>query len=285
MPERVRKVGVSMLTLDVQFHRDIKAGFEKAAREAGYELALTVAEYRAADQAIQIARFAARKEVEAIVVTPCDSASVGIPIEQANKSRIPVFTLDIANTSGRGKVVSHVASDNLAGGRKAGELMVQALGGRGRVAIVVLPGMNSILERVRGFKEVIAGAPGIEILGELPVWADPRKESAALVGQIMRRFELDGIFCTNDEFSMGAVAALEAAGKLGKVKIIGFDGTEEVRAEIERGRIHGEIVQQPIEMAASCMRAVRDHFAGRPVPPQIPVEVTVRTAANARAGR
>jgi ribose transport system substrate-binding protein len=284
--ERAQKViGVSMLTMGVQFHRDLKAGLEKAAGEAGYALKLSVAEYRVADQAVLVARLTARKLVDAIVLTPCDCATVGIPIEQANRAGIPVFTLDIGNTSNRGKVLSHVASDNLAGGRKAGQLMVEVLGGRGKVVVVVLPGMTSMLDRLRGFKEAIAGAKGIEIVGELPVWADPRKESAALLGQMMRRFQVDGIFCTNDEFAMGAVAAVEAAGKVGQVKIIGYDGTEEVRGEIERGRIHGEVVQHPVEMATLVMRAVQDHFAGRPVPSYIPAEVTVRTSANARATR
>src|SRR5512138_954104 len=117
-----------MQTMGVQFHRDLRAGLEKAAAEAGLALELSVAEYRIADQAVQIARLTARKLVDAIVLTPCDSSTVGIPIEQANRAGIPVFTMDIGNTSNRGKVVSHIGSDNLSGGRKAGELMVQALG-------------------------------------------------------------------------------------------------------------------------------------------------------------
>ncbi len=284
--ERAQKViGVSMLTLGVQFHRELKAGLEKAASDAGYGIRLTNAEYRAAGQAIQVARLAVRRQVDAMVLTPCDCATVGIPIEQANRAGIPVFTVDIAKTGSRGKVVSHIASDNLAGGRKAGELMVQALGGRGKVVIVMLPGMTSMVDRVRGFKESLSVAKGIEIVGEIPVWLDPRKESAAALRQMLGRFAVDGIFCANDEFAMGAVAAVEAAGKLGQVKIVGYDGTEEVRAEIQRGRVYGDIVQHPTDMAKLAIGAVRDHFAGRAVPPFIPAEVSVYTAVAARAAR
>jgi ribose transport system substrate-binding protein len=277
-------IGVSMLTLDVQFHREVKVGLEKAAKDAGYELALTVADLLVAEQAIQIARFAVQKKVAAIVITPCDSASVGIPIEQANRYGVPVFTLDIANTSGRGKVVSHVASDNLAGGRKAGELMIQALDGRGKILVATHPGVTSMADRVRGFKEVVAKAPGIQLVGELPVWMDARKESTALIAQTLRRTTVNGIFGGNDEFALGAVAAVEAAGKTAQVKIIGYDGTEEARAEIRRGRIYGDVVQHPADMAALAVRAVRDHLAGRSVPQFIAAELSVCTGADARAG-
>lgn len=286
MAERAQKVvGVSLLTQEIQFHREIKLGLEKAAREAGFALALTVAEFRAADQAIQVARFAARKEVDAIVLTPCDSGSVGIPIEQANRAGIPVVTLDIADTSGRGRVVTHVASDNLAGGRKAAELMVKALNGRGKVLVTTHPGVTSMADRVRGFKEVLAANQGMQLVGEVPVWNEPRKECAAVLGQMLARISVDGVFGGNDEFAMGALAAVEAAGKLGKVVIVGYDGTEEARAEIQRGRIYGDIVQHPAEMAALSIRAIRDHLAGKSLPPFLPAEVTVYTAADARAGR
>ncbi len=286
MAERAQKViGVSLLTVQLQFHRDIKAGLEKAAREAGFELALTVAEFRVADQAIQVARFAARKAVDAIVITPCDSSSIGIPIEQANRAGIPVVTVDIANTAGRGTVVTHVASDNLAGGRKAGELMVKALNGRGKVLITTHPGVSSMAERVRGFKEVLAAHDGMQLVGEVPVWNEPRKECAAILGQMLARIGVDGVFGGNDEFAMGAVAAVEAAGKMGKIVIVGYDGTEEVRAEIQRGRVYGDVVQHPMEMAALSIRAIGDHLAGRSLPPFLPAEVTVYTAAEARAGR
>ncbi len=102
MAERTRKViGVSMLTMGVQFHRDLRAGLERAAAEAGYALKLSVAEYRVAEQAVQVARLAARKQVDAFVLTPCHCETVGIPIEHANRVGIPVFTLDLANKSNR----------------------------------------------------------------------------------------------------------------------------------------------------------------------------------------
>jgi ribose transport system substrate-binding protein len=66
--------------------------------------------------------------MDAIIVCPADSKGIGPAIEQANNAGIPVFTADIAAQGGR--VVSHVASDNLAGGRLAADFIARALGGQ-----------------------------------------------------------------------------------------------------------------------------------------------------------
>jgi ribose transport system substrate-binding protein len=163
--------------------------------------------------------------------------------------------------------------------------MVKALHGQGKVLVVTQPGITSMVDRVRGFKEVLAGNPGMQIVGEIPIWADLRKESAALLEQMLARVSPDGVFCGNDEFAMGAVTAVEASGKVGKVAIVGYDGNEEACAEIRRGRIYGDVVQHPAEIAALSIRAIQDHFAGKSLPPFLPAAVTVYTADEARAGR
>lgn len=277
-------LGVSMITLEIEFHRVLRAGLEMAAREAGIELAISVAEYSPTDQATQVDDFVAGGEVDAILMTPCDSVAVGAAIQRANQAGVPVFTVDVASTSGRGEVVSHIASDNPLGGRKAGELMASGLEGRGTVAILTHPGVTPVIERVRGFREVIAGHEGILVLGELPAWRNARAEATGLVRRLLAGTAVDGVFCTNGELTMGAVAGVEAAGRTGQVVVVGYDGTREAREAIRQGRIHAEVVQHPEVIAALAIGAVRDHLAGRPVPPVISAEIGVRVA-DGRGGR
>lgn len=282
MAQRDRKVvGVSMLTLDIPFHRELEAGVRRAAQQAGLDVVVEDSHYAASDQAARIGAHAASRDVDALLLTPCDPVAVGAPIEQANRAGLPVFTVDIASAGGRGKVVTHVGSDNVEGGRKAGELMVQALGGRGIVLMVMHPGIASMLDRIRGFREVVGASRGILVVGELPVFGKAREESAARVGEMLGRSAVKGIFCCNDEFALGAVAAVEAAGRTGKVVIVGFDGTDEARQAIRVGKIHADVVQQPARMAELAVGAVRDHLAGKPVPPRIVAELTTCTAADA----
>ncbi len=282
MAQRDRKViGLSMLTLDIPFHRELRAGVERAARQAGLEVVVTDSHYRASDQATHLAAHVASDDVDALLVTPCDPVAVGAAIDQANRAGLPVFTVDIASAGDRGRVVTHVGSDNVEGGRMAGELMVKALGGRGTVLMVMNPGIASMLDRIRGFREVVGTARGVLVIGEIPVFGQPRQESAALIGEMLGRAQVKGIFCCNDEFAMGAVAAVEAAGRAGQVTIVGFDGTDEARQAIRAGKIHADVVQQPARMAELVVGAIRDHLAGKPVPPRVVAELTTYTAADA----
>ena len=76
-----------------------------------------------------------------------------------------MFTADIA--AQEGEVVCHIASDNVAGGRLAGEYLAKALGGEGKVAIINQPAITSVLDRVQGFREVIAKYPHLQIVADV----------------------------------------------------------------------------------------------------------------------
>lgn len=266
-----------MITLEIEFHRELRAGLVEAASEAELELVFSLEDYSPTEQAVHLTEFATERDVDAILLTPCDSATIGAAIERVNRLGVPVFTVDVASTSGRGQVVSHVASDNALGGRKAGELMAAALAGRGNVAILTHPGVTPVIERVRGFREVIAAHEELLVVGELPAWVDARAEAAELVRRLLAGAVVDGLFCTNGELTMGAVAGVKAAGRAGRVVVVGYDGTREAREAIRVGLIHADVVQHPRVLAALAMGAIRDHLAGRPVPPVITAAIDVRT--------
>jgi ribose transport system substrate-binding protein len=279
--DRPKVIGVSLLSFQHQFFQDLRAGLEQKAREYGWELVVTAGEFDPARQANQIDDFIARG-VDAIIVAPCDSVGVGASIEQANKAAIPVFTTDIASTSSVGKVVAHVASDNYVGGRRAGELMVKALGGQGDIVLITHPGVTSVIDRVRGFKDVVGKARGIRILAEVPAWGQRTKATAVMEDLLTRLPDVRGVFAINDDSALGALAAVTAAGKAGKIVIVGYDATPEARQAMKRGLIYGDTIQYPRKMGELTLAAVRDHFAGKKVPAFIPVETGVFTAADAQ---
>lgn len=278
---RTKVIGVSLLTSQHQFFQELRAGLEQKARELGWELVVTSGEFDPARQANQLDDFVARR-VDAIVVAPCDSVGIGASIEQANKAGIPVFTTDIASTSGVGKVVAHVASDNHVGGRRAGELMVKALGGRGDIVLITHPGVTSVIDRVRGFKDVVGKAQGLRILAEVPSWGQRAKAAAVMEDLLTRLPDIRGVFAINDDSALGALSAIAAANKAGKIVIVGYDATPEARQAMKRGLIYGDIIQYPRKLGELTLEAVRDHFAGKKVPPVIAVETGVYTAADAQ---
>src|ERR1700726_3453720 len=131
-----KTIGFSVQNREAQFYQDVESGMKKEAAKYGYTVAVVDAARDNAKQQSQVEDFISQK-VAAIVLTPYDSQAIGSAIVEANKAGIPVFTADIANASKDGKVVSHVASDNVQGGAQAGKLMCAALpGGVGTVAII-----------------------------------------------------------------------------------------------------------------------------------------------------
>jgi ribose transport system substrate-binding protein len=267
-----KRIGVTLLTMQHGFYQELRAGLEQAARERGYQLLVTTGEFDAARQANQIDEFIVQK-VNAILVCPCDSRSVGASIAQANAAGIPVFTADIASTSPLGKVVAHVASDNQAGGRKAAELLAAALGGTGKVVILSHPEVTSVADRVAGFKAGIALQPGMQVVAELS--AEGKRDRAVKVMEdlLQAHPDLNGVFAINDDSALGALAAVEAAGKSGKVHIVGYDATPEARAKIDAGALAGDVVQDPRRIGALAIAAIDDAFHGKVPAAFIPVPV------------
>ncbi len=274
-----KTIGVSLLTMQHQFYQDLRAGMEDAAALHGYSLIISAAEFDATRQANQIDEFIVQK-VDAIVVSPCDSRSVGASIVAANDARIPVFTADIANTSPIGKVVSHIASDNVQGGRMAARLLLAALGGKGKLAILSHPEVASVSDRVRGFKEELNGRPDIRVVAELSSEGKRDKAYRVMEDLLAAHPDLNGIFAINDDTALGALAAIEASGKAGRIQVVGYDATPEARARIAARVLYGDVVQNPKRIGLLTIKAVHDHFSGKLPQPLIPVEVETFTAQS-----
>lgn len=265
-------IGVSLLTRHHIFYRDLEAGLQSEAQRNNYELVITSAEFDLSKQIGQIEDFIARK-VDAIVVCPADSRGIGPGIRKANDAGIPVFTADIA--AQEGNVVCHIASDNVAGGRLAGEFLAKALGGKGRIAIINHPAVTSVLDRVQGFKEAIAKYPGISIVADVSGQGVRDKALQASTDVLQANPKLDGIFGINDDSALGALDAVQQFKRVGVV-IVGYDATPPAEDAIRKGTaLKADVVQYPQKIGTTTIQKIRDHFAGIPVPAVEPVEVGI----------
>lgn len=280
-PSQKLTVGVSLLTRTHPFYQDLEAGLQEAATAAGFTLLITAGEFDVAKQKDQIQDFIVRK-VNAIVVSPCDSKSIGTAIKAANDAGIPVFTADIACLAEGVKVVTHVASDNIAGGRLAAQAVVKAIGGTGTVAIIDHPEVESVIQRVKGFEEEIAKSTGIKVVAKLSGRGVKDQAFRTAEDILQTHPDLSAIFGINDDSALGALAAVEKAGKAGKVKIIGFDAVPEARAAIKAGKIYADVIQQPKEIGQRTIGAVKSYISGSQVPPTILIPCALFMQADAQ---
>ncbi|HWS87926.1 MAG TPA: substrate-binding domain-containing protein [Pyrinomonadaceae bacterium] len=267
-----KRIGVTLLTREHVFYKDLEAGLKEAADKAGYQLIVTSGDMDLAKQQSQIENFIVQR-VDAIVVCPADSKGIGPAIEQANRAGIPVFTSDIAAQGGQ--VVSHIASDNLAGGRLAADFIARALNGQGEVGVIGQPEVQSGLDRELGFKEEMKKHPGIKVAASLNGGGLRDKALKAAEDMLQGNPNLKGIFGINDDSALGALSAAEARGKNDLV-IVGYDAIPEAVKAIQRGSaLKADVAQQPRDLGAKTIEAISRHFAGSPVEKNIAVPVKI----------
>lgn len=268
-------IGISVLTLGNPFFNVIAEGVKEEAAKHGYDVVVVDGDRDVQKQANQIDDFLT-KGVAAIILNPCDRQSIGPAIEKANKAGVPVFTCDLKCVAEGAEVVSHVGSDNLQGGRLAGEAMIEALGEQGgEVLIVHFPQANSCQLRVQGFEEVIgkynAGLTSnkIEVVAQLD-GGGVRDEGYKVTEDTLQAHpDLRGIFAINDPSGLGARAALEKAGKQDQVTIVAFDGQPEGKQAIKDGKIFADPIQFPDLIGKKTVQLMMDYFAGNEVAKEV----------------
>ncbi len=274
-------IGVSLLTRTHPFYQDLEQGLKEAADSAGFELRVTAGEFDVAKQKDQLQDFITQ-HVNAIVVSPCDSRSIGTAIKAANDAGVPVFTADIACLAEGVNIVSHVASDNIEGGRLAARAVAEAIGHTGKVAIIDHPEVESVIQRVKGFEEEIANYPDITIVAKLSGHGVKDQAFRTAEDILQSHPDLSAFFGINDDSALGALAAVEKAGRTGRVKIIGFDAIPEARQAIQAGKIYADVIQQPKLIGQNTIAAVKTYLSGGTVEPTIliPCDLYTQSSGN-----
>ena len=277
-------IGVSVLTMNNPFFKQIADTMTDAGAKKGYKVLATSADFDVAKQQDQVKDFIVKK-VSVIVLCPADSKAIGPAIREANAAGIPVFTADIACLDPEAKVVCHIATDNYEGGKMAADAVVEALQGKGTVAILDFPVAESVLMRTKGFGARLAElnkVPGtdVKVVVTLPGGGDKSKSFEAMQDIIQAHPDLNGVFAINDPSALGARAALENAGKAAQVKIIGFDGQPEGKQAIKDGKIYADPIQFPDRIGQSVVDQIVKYMNGEDVPKQILISTALYRQAD-----
>ena len=281
------KIGISVLTMTNPFFKEIADVFKAEMEKHRYEVIVVDGEKDLSKQRNQVQDFLVQK-VSAIVLCPCKSKGIGSAIQQANKAGVPVFTADIACLDEDAKVVTHVATDNYAGGKQAAQAMIEALGEPGgKILQLDFQEVESCILRVKGFREVLDEHNSnrkmghIKVVKELPCDGDKERGYSATVDALQTHPDLVGIFAINDPAALGARAALEKAGKTEQVKIIGFDGQPEGKKAILDGKIYADPIQHPDLIARKTADAVVRYFRGEQLRKNILIPTNLYRKADA----
>ena len=263
-----------------QFWLTVKKGAETAAAELGVEI-IWIGPDKETDvvQQINIVEDMIGKGVNAIVMAACDQDALVDVVKSAQSKGIPVVTIDSGINSD--DAVSFVATDNVAGAEAAARELAKLIGESGPVGLIpFVKGAATSELREEGFKKGIAAFPNIQLADTQYCDSDVAKAMDVTEDMLTAHPDLKGVFATNEPAAIGAVQAVESAGKGGDFKIVAFDASPDQLTALERGTIHALVVQNPFKMGYMGVKSAYDSLKGQPVEKRIDTGVEVITKDN-----
>ncbi|OOH87701.1 D-ribose ABC transporter substrate-binding protein RbsB [Pasteurellaceae bacterium 15-036681] len=263
-------IALAISTLDNPFFVTLKEGAEKKAKELGYNLVVLDSQNDPAKELANVEDVTVRG-AKVLLINPTDSEAVGNAVAVANKKKIPVITLD--RGANKGDVVSHIASDNVAGGKMAGDFIAEKVGAKAKVIqLEGIAGTSAARERGEGFKQAVE-ANQFELLASQPADFDRTKGLNVMENLLASHGAAKAVFAQNDEMALGALRAIKAANK--DILVVGFDGTDDAVKAVEGGRLAATIAQQPEKIGELGVETAEKVLKGEKVEAQIPVPLKV----------
>ncbi len=272
--EKKPVVALVMKSLANEFFSTMADGARKhqAANTATYDLVVNGIrnETDLGEQVNLVEQMIARR-VDAIVIAPADSKAMVTVLKRARDAGILVVNidnkLDAEALKQAGLNIPFVGPDNRAGARKVGEALAEKLQPGDPVAIIEgIPTAFNGQQRRLGFEDAMKAA-GMKIVGTQSGYWEMEKASTVAAGILSEHTDLKALLCANDNMALGAAAAIQAAGRTGKVLIVGFDNIAAIKPMIADGRVVATADQHGDQLAVFGIEAALKILKGE-APPQ-----------------
>lgn len=271
-------IGLAMNTQTNPFFVDVKDGVQKAADEHGIELYITDAQDDPTIQMKDVENLITKKP-DAIIIDTCDSDAIVSSIEACNEAGIPVFTMD--REANGGEVISHIGYDAIKSGKMAAQYLVDTLGGKGNIVeIQGIMGTNVAQQRSEGFNSVIKEHPDMKIIACQVADFDRAKGMSVMENILQANPEIDGLYAANDEMLLGALEAMDGAGRTDKIEKIGCDAIDDTLEAIRSGKVNATIAEPPFFLGKAILNTAFDHLEGKTVEPNVVLDNQLVTKDN-----
>lgn len=241
-------IGMTVGSLGNPFFVATVKGAEAEAAKLNKDSRVTAvsADYDLNKQATQIDNFIAAGD-QMILLNAVDPVAIFPAIKRAQAQHIVVAAFDVA---AQGADVT-VQTNNLKAGQIACQYLAENIGHKGNVVIINGPPVSSVVDRVKGCKEVLAKDPGIKILSDNQDAKGSRDGGFAVMQGLLTRFpQINGVFGINDPTSIGADLAAKQL-KRDEMKIVSVDGAPDIEAALKQpgSLIIASASQDPYEIA------------------------------------
>ena len=266
-------IALVVSTLNNPFFVSMKEGAQLEANKLGYNLVVLDSQNNPAKELANVQDLMVQNP-KLLLINPTDSDAVGNAIKMANQAKIPVITLD--RMAAKGEVVSHIASDNRVGGKMAGDYIAQKAGADAKVIqLEGIAGTSAARERGEGFQQSLAQNK-FKLLASQPADFDRTKGLNVMQNLLTAHPDVQAVFAQNDEMALGALRALQTAGKT-DVIVVGFDGTADGVKAVEGGKLAATVAQRPDQIGVIGVETADKILKGEKVPATIPVDLKLVT--------
>ena len=264
--------------LDALFWQSIHAGVLAAGRDLSVEVLWNGPSVETDySRQIQIVDAMISRHVDGLGISASDHTALNGVIERAARVGIPVTVFDSGVDTTH--YMTFLATNNPEAGEKAARKVAELVHGHGEIAMLMhVPGSVSTGDREIRFEEVIKREfPGIHIVAR-QFGSDDRAVARSAAENILSAHpQLSAIFASAEAGTFGAALALQARGLAGKVRMVGFDSSNELVEDLRTGVIDALVIQDPYRIGYDTVRTLVDRIRGKIPPKRIDLSARVIT--------
>lgn len=280
------RVGFSQIGAESSWRTAESDSIRNEAKARGVELLFADAQGKQENQ-VQAIRDFIQQKVDAIIVAPVVETGWDVVLKEAKRAGIPVVLVDRGmQVDDESLYATLIASDFVGQGRMAGEWLAKKTGGKARIVeLQGTPGAAPALDRKKGFEEVVAKHPGMTIVKSQSGDFNLAKGKEVMESYLQNLGDgIDVVYAHNDDMALGAIQAIEAAGKQpGKdIVVLSIDGVKGAFDAMVAGTLNCTVECSPI-LGPYAFEAIEKILAGESVEKWTVVKDTLFEQAEAAA--
>jgi inositol transport system substrate-binding protein len=239
------RIGIAMAEFDDNFPTLLREAMSKEARKQGWKPVFADGHSDQKRQDSEVASMIANEHLDAIVILPVDSKATATMTKTVRDAGVPLVYVNRKPGEPLTDNMGYVGSQDILAGRIEGDYAAQQLNGKGDVAVLVGQlSTDAAVARTAGVKEVLARNPGMHLVAEEVGDWSREKAIAITSGWLAQGKKFDAIISNNDEMAIGAVIALQKAGRAANsIFIMGVDATPDALAQMDRGAMKATVYQ------------------------------------------
>ena len=288
LPEKkTYKIGFAQTESNNPWRLAETKSFRDEAKKLGYQLVYTDAAGSAAKQVSDVQSMIAQK-VDAIFLAPREEKPLAAVVKQANAAGIPVFLVDRSVDSKLAKAgqdyVTFLGSDFIKQGQRAADWLAKKTNGKATIIeLEGTTGSSPANDRKTGFDNEIKKYPGMKIVASQS--GDFARDTGRKVMETLLQAhpEATAVYAHNDEMALGAISALEAAGKKPgqDITVVSIDGEKDGVQAIIDGKLGASVESNP-RFGPIALKTLQDYAAGKKIGDWVKIEDNFYDQANAK---